>query len=165
MNRLNLFLCAIVLSLLSIPAQSTSPYGLCTSTETTVFSCQTTKQKLISLCGTLPGTLQYRFGKPDHMELRYPENAVNGTAYFKYAHFMRPQTDRFEINFCNQGVDYTIFDYTEEGKSRAGIRIVTIDGTESEIICSDKIESQLHKLKKHLPCDSENALNMGNCPQ
>lgn len=138
--------------------------GLCSDKETTYFGCVTAKQRWIALCGAVPQTLQYRYGKEGKVELRFPENAVEGKDRLKLAHYMRFQTDRTEVSFQNQNVDYAIFDYVENNTRTAGVRVTTADGKDIDIVCKGKITSHLSDLKTALPCDTDNALNGGQCP-
>lgn len=131
----------------------------CKAPETSVFSCQTKAKKWINLCHSPEGGLQYRFGKPDHVELRYPDDPKIGTNQFKYAHYSRYQTERYEITFSNHGSDYAIFDYRENRQHHAGVRV----GENTEILCVGIIKSALAKLQTQLVCDADNALNGGNC--
>ncbi len=166
MIRIKLLFSVLVLLILALPVYASfSPtYGLCTSTENVFFSCETSKRKWISLCGKLPWTLQYRVGTSDHIELRYPKNIDKSINHFLYADYMRFQTNRIEVVFEDEKVAYAIFDYYEDNEHHAGVRVVTSNGKEKEIICARKITSQLKELKSTLHCDSDNALNTGNCP-
>jgi len=137
--------------------------GLCSAAETSYFACQTTKQRWISLCGQAPRSLQYRFGTPAKPELRYPEDPAAGAASFLFAHYFRYQTDRAEVTFRNQGVEYAIFDYTEGRERRAGVRVTAATGKDVELVCSGKITSRLLELKGMLKCDADNALSGGSC--
>jgi hypothetical protein len=137
--------------------------GLCKPDETTFFACQTSRQRSISLCGKSPRELQYRFGTPMKIELRFPENTAEAAKVFELAHYFRYRTDRTEVSFRNGGIDYAVFDYSEDdGKRHAGVR-VTAKGKDSELVCSGKITSRLAKLEGVLRCDPDNALNMGVC--
>jgi len=146
-------------------ADSVSPVGLCAPEESIFFACQTTGRQWINLCGNLPETLQYRFGSTGKVELRFPENAAKGMEKLMFAHYWRFQTDRMEIVFNNKNVDYAVFDYNEDGKRNAGIRVTTADGKEKEFVCFGPITSRLRELDKVLRCDPDNALNGGSCPQ
>ena len=137
---------------------------LCSSQETVYFSCPTPRGRTVALCGTPGGTLQYRFGRPGAIELRFPENAAVGRDQMLFAHYSRYQTDRTEIRFENQGVDYALFDYYEGGKRRSGVRVTTPDSKEREISCTAPATSRLGKLKNELKCDADSALNSGTCP-
>ena len=158
-----ILLLIMTISIADAQAGSISRAGLCSNSESTFFSCQTKNQKWISLCGKLPENLQYRFGISKLVDFKHPENAATGIGDFTFAHFWRFQTDRLEIGFSNNGADYALFDYTEEGKRRAGVRITNGDGKEREIVCTGPITSRLGDLEKVLKCDPDNALNGGNC--
>lgn len=137
--------------------------GLCAATETTFFACQTRQRKWISLCGSVPRTLQYRFGTVARTELSFPDDPAAGIAGFQFAHYFRYRTDRTEVGFRRGDVEYAIFDYTEDRKGSAGVRVTLTDGKEREIGCAGPIESRLTKLEGVLRCDPENALNAGGC--
>jgi hypothetical protein len=137
--------------------------GLCTAGETTYFACPTTKSRWISLCGTPSGSLQYRFGTPAKAELRYPSDPASGSAGFLFAHYFRFQTDRTEVTFRNQGVEYAVFDYSEDRTRRSGVRVTSAEGKDTELVCSGGITSRLPELKGVLKCDADNALNGGSC--
>ncbi|MBU6246130.1 MAG: hypothetical protein KGN77_00115 [Xanthomonadaceae bacterium] len=138
--------------------------GQCRPPETTYFSCSTARHKTISLCGSLPGSLQYRYGKAPHVELLYPSSPGDGVRQLRYAHYFRFQSDRTEVTFSRRGYDYAVFDYTDEGKRSAGVRVTAPDGTEHDVLCSGPIQGRLAPLGKSLRCDADNALNGGNCP-
>ncbi|HUW54118.1 MAG TPA: hypothetical protein VMV99_11935 [Rhodanobacter sp.] len=139
--------------------------GQCLVHETTYFSCGTTGHKSIGLCGSVPSALQYRYGKPPKVELQFPDKASDGISQLRYAHYFRFQTDRSEVTFTHAGVDYAVFDYTENGKRRAGVRITMPDGAEHEVRCTGPIQGHLNTLATSLPCDADNALNGGSCPR
>jgi hypothetical protein len=138
--------------------------GLCIASEISFFTCQTTNKRWISLCGAPPGKLQYRYGSQGHAEFLYPEKTADSLASFRFAQYSRFQTERIEVAFRNQGVDYAVFDYTEAHIRHAGVRVVTPDGKEREFACASRPTSRLAELKESLQCDGENALNGGNCP-
>jgi len=160
---------ALVLSIASLLAgscagpSSSLAAGLCRAGENTYLSCPTPRHKTISLCGSLPA-VQYRYGKPDKVELAYPDDPAQGFRQFGYAHYMRYQTERSEVGFSRGGVDYAVFDYTEEGHRSAGVRVTTADGIDHEVACDGPVEGRLDALGKSLRCDADNALNGGNCP-
>jgi hypothetical protein len=137
--------------------------GLCAATETTFFACQTRQRKWISLCGSVPRTLQYRFGTVARTELSFPDDPAVGLTRFEFAHYFRYQTDRTEVSFHSGEVDYAVFDYTEHRKRSAGVRVTPADGREREFACRGRIESALQKLNGVLRCDPDNALNPGGC--
>lgn len=153
----------IVVSL-SAHADIGIPKGLCAEKETIYFLCKTTKQRWIALCGAIPETLQYRFGREGNVEFKYPQNSSEGGKSFLFADYARYQTNRTEVRFNNGGVDYVIFSYIEDNDHRAGVRVLTSDGKEHEVDCMGRVAERLDELKAILPCDSDSALTGGNCP-
>ena len=150
----------VLLAMQILPAHAE---GLCATGETTYFSCQTTKQRSISLCGKMPRELQYRFGMPGKVELSFPGNAKDSAKAFEFAHYFRFQTDRTEVSFRNGDVDFAVFDYSEDDRTRhAGVR-VTANRKDTQLVCTGKITSRLAKLEGVLRCDPDKALNMGTC--
>jgi hypothetical protein len=139
------------------------PNGLCTAQETAWFSCTTSRQRWIGLCGNAPRELQYRFGRPGVIELQFPDNPADGIHRMVFAHYARYQTDRVEVRFDNQRTDYVLFDYSEGGVRRAGVRVTTADTKEREFSCVGRITSRLGELRNMLKCDADNALNGGKC--
>ncbi|MBP1475132.1 hypothetical protein J7I44_12535 [Frateuria sp. MAH-13] len=159
----------VVLSIASLlasacvgPASSLAA-GLCRAGETTYFSCRTAQHTTISLCGSL-GAMQYRYGKADKVELAFPEDAWQGSQQLGYAHYTRYRTERSEVGFSRSGVDYALFDDSEDGHRSAGVRVTTAEGTDHEVACHGPVEGRLDTLGKSLRCDADNALNGGNCP-
>ena len=155
---------ALVAAVWLAHAAPASAGGQCKASETTYFSCGTARHKTLSLCGALPSSVQYRYGKVPHVELRFPSNPTAGVKQLRYAHYFRFQSDRTEVTFSRNGDDYAVFDDTDDGKRSAGVRVTTPDGTEHETLCTGPIEGRLDTLGKSLRCATDNALNGGNCP-
>lgn len=155
---------ALVVTLSFAFAASAHDGDQCKPMETTYFSCSTHHHKTVSLCGTLPTRLQYRYGKAPQVELQFPANPDDGVKQLLYAHYFRFQSDRTEVTFSRNGNDYAVFDYTDQGKRSAGVHVTTPDGTEHETLCTGPIQGHLSTLGKSLRCDADNALNGGNCP-
>lgn len=137
---------------------------MCQAGETNYFSCDTARHRTISLCGTVPANLQYRYGEASRVELQFPGDASQGTSQLRYAHYSRYQTERAEVTFSRADTDYAVFDYTENGKRSAGVHVTTADGKEVEIRCAGPLRGKLVTLQKSLRCDSDSALNGGQCP-
>ncbi len=138
--------------------------GLCTAQETVYFACPVARTRWISLCGQAPGALQYRFGRPKAVELRFPESAADGTSRLLFAQVGRYQAERIELRFENGGAGYVLYDYREGSRRDAGVRVTTADGQEREIACAAPAASRLGELKGVLRCDADSALNGGRCP-
>jgi len=163
MKRCNISL-LVIFALTSIEqVHSEGNLGLCTAKETNYFSCTTTKHRWINLCAGLHDNLQYRFGKAGNVELQFPNAVTGDNSLFKYAHYFRAQTDRFEVSFQNQTVSYTIFDYQEDKQRHAGVRVTDAKGQETELSCVGRISNRLSELKTKLQCDHDNALNLDSC--
>lgn len=137
--------------------------GLCSASETSFFSCPTAGKKWIGLCGADSGAVQYRFGTPGRIELRFPDNPADAAASVALTHYGRFQVERLELTFNNKGADYTLFDYIDKGKRSAGVRVAAADGKQREIACAGPVTSQLPKLRGVLRCDPDNALSLGEC--
>lgn len=142
-------------------AGGNATYSLCTPHESTWFSCPVARGRSVALCGTPGLSPQYRFGRSGAVEMRFPEQGVEGAMLF--AHYARYQTDRIEIRFTNQGVEYVVFDHIENGRKRAGVRVTTADSKEREVVCTGSTKSRLSELEGVLACDRDSALNGGVC--
>jgi hypothetical protein len=155
----------LLLSLICVEALANPPAAasLCDAGQTTYFSCHTARHRMLSLCGALPSALQYRYGTPGKIELSYPDNAAQGAKQFAFAHYSRYRTERVEISFSHAGADYTLFDYTESGKRSAGVQVATAAGKSAEIGCAAEIRGMLAPMAKSLRCDTDSALNGGQC--
>jgi hypothetical protein len=165
----SVFACAGGALLLSSPCLASdgpavAASGLCAAQETTYFQCSAGKGRSINLCGPGEGAVQYRFGRNGKVELAYPADAKEGARSLRYAHYFRAQTDRYEVRFENEGVEYVLFDYQEGKRREAGVHVTGADGKESDVACSGPVRSQLPALKGVLRCDAESALNAGRCP-
>lgn len=152
----------LVLAVAGTQAHAARAQNLCAADETAYFSCAASSGRSISLCGKSAQTLQYRFGKPGHVELAYPAQPQDSVNAFWYAHYFRAQVDRFEIRFDNAGTEYVLFDYTEDGRRRAGVRVTQGD-MESSVVCRGPVRSRLLELQDKLKCDADNALAGGAC--
>ncbi|RRS03368.1 hypothetical protein EIP75_15565 [Aquabacterium soli] len=148
---------ALASLMLCASAQGSQP-SLCQTGETVWFSCRVGPAKTVSLCGTRE-TLQYRFGTPQHLELMYPATASTGYTAFRWAHHARFQADRMQVSFNNRGVDYILFDHTENGQREAGLDVAS----KQRLRCTGALQSRMAQLKDKLPCDDDSALNLGTC--
>lgn len=137
---------------------------LCEPGTPAVFSCATTGGKVLSLCGSPPASLQYRFGTPARVELAFPDNPADGTRRMRFAQYSRYQVDRTTVAFERDGVGYTVFDGTEGRKRSAGVEVLLPGATsERTFRCRGPVTGGLLGLKPHLPCDAESALQGGTC--
>jgi hypothetical protein len=154
LNRALGILAASLLIEATMPIAATAAQGLCETGETVYFQCETSRRRVIALC-SVNEKLQYRFGTPPRVQLRVPEHPDN-TA-FRIARYSRFQTERTEITFNNKGVEYAVFDYTEDGQRETGVQVTLANGNESLLRCRDHGVSQLNRLANVLKCDTEHA--------
>ena len=152
----------LLLAAASAQAHPARAQALCAKDEVTYFSCPSSNGRSINLCGKPAPTLQYRFGRPGRVEFAYPAQPQDSLNAFWYAHYARAQTDRTEIRFDNAGVEYVLFDYIEDGRRQAGVR-VTRESKENSVTCRGPIRSRLVELQDKLKCDVDNALAAGTC--
>jgi len=114
--------------------------------------------------GALPERLQYRFGRPNAVELAYPADANDGPHDLQIARYHRYRTERLTLRFEREGVSYAVFDEQEDGRRRGGVRVRTPDGRERDLVCAGPAASRLGELVGIVSCDRESALNGGRCP-
>ncbi|MDE2280271.1 MAG: hypothetical protein KGK04_11900 [Xanthomonadaceae bacterium] len=155
---------AILATSLYLQAAPAYAEGQCLAGETTYFSCKTSQGNVMSLCGNVPSALQYRYGRPPHVELAYPLHPANGTKKLLFAHYSRYQVSRSEVTFGHAGNDYAVFDYLAHGQRHAGLHLTLPDGSEHEVHCTGPISGRLNALRGSLHCDPDSALNGGSCP-
>lgn len=96
--------------------------SLCKPKEVLYYSCKIAgSQKLVSLCGNALNDqngfwLQYRFGKPEQLELVYPESRGKAKPLFVYSgfdvtHLRRSGGWDSEVSFTTHGWSYTIISW------------------------------------------------------
>jgi len=153
-------LCAFAVQPLS--AVEPAAAGLCVGGEVSYFACRTARDRRIALCGQAPQAVQYRYGRSGAVELQFPERAADASTQMLYSHYGRYQTERVELRFTNGGVDYVLFEYLEGKRRSAGVRVMA-GAKERVIACAGRVDSRLGELEGALPCDADNALNLGTC--
>lgn len=112
--RLPLILLAFLFSFTCNAAEKTS--SLCKATETEIFNCQL-KGKTLSLCGAgdlskQSGTIQYRFGTPQKLELEYPNVPISPVGHFWSSTAAYSGGGESRIHFKNGTFDYILFENT-----------------------------------------------------
>lgn len=164
-------------SLLATGAGATpalQPGTLCQADEQVLFSCPVKKgKKIASLCGSKDltdktGYLQYRFGRAGSIELEFPKERRDTQTMFRYAHYLRPQVDRFAVSFALGGYTYAVVENyegdIEPTVHQVGVLVTSRGQEEREIACSAQRTGEFHSLKAIVPCDRDDPLNMGGCP-
>lgn len=137
---------------------------LCSDNELSYFSCTTENNKKISICVSKKENypmISYKYGKPNKIELIYPQQEQSNNDLFKYNHYLRYQTDYFRVVFVNNGYEYEIYrNYDGETLSKvvAGVNVSKLKSIKKynnncNIIQIDNIQ----ELSKYLKCDEEYA--------
>lgn len=144
--------------------------GLCHDLEQTIFSCTIHKSsKLLSVCASpvldkAESYIQYRFGTPKKIELKFPAEQKNSIPQFKFAHYFRFRVDRTELSFSTGSYRYAVFHFyegdIEPSETREGITVSKSgeQEKETEILCEKPPINHLHLLENIIPCDRESAL-------
>lgn len=154
---------ALLLGCAPVLADGSAPEP-CGAKQAVVFACTMARGKRLSLCGSPPATLQYRFGSPSRADLIFPGAAAEGASRMRFAHYHRYQVERSEVVFDNAGVAYTVFDETRSGVRRAGVSVQGAGQAREQILmCRGHVVGTLSALKPHLPCDADSALQGGTC--
>ncbi|WP_333676240.1 hypothetical protein [Dyella sp.] len=146
----------------SLAADAPSSATLCAASEKTYLSCETENHKIISVCGALPNALQYRFGRPSKVELRYPADASKGTSSMLYARQIDDNDNSSDLNFTHGGYRYQVFDlHHTHGSRYTGVIAQGKDQIEHKVVCAGKVQGDLDEVGKHLKCDPDDLLNGG----
>lgn len=122
MIRVSLTLACALLPLVGARAAAPTP-SLCEAPEVVVLSCSLKgSNKLLSLCADAnfpapSASLQYRFGVPGKVELRYPEGQPNARKSFFYSATGYSGGGEAHIRFANGAYDYILFERTVQVES------------------------------------------------
>lgn len=133
--------------------------SLCLPSEVVYFGCRTARGKSISICGQQDGLIQYRYGKAQAIELRFPTKDQDAGKSLRYAHYSRPQVERFLATFEKAGTHYAINERWEGKRHAAGVDVTLPEGRTLTIACSGAVESRWNELEPLLPCDPDTALS------
>lgn len=141
--------------------------SLCQADEQTIWSCQTTKNKLASVCASKDltedkGFVQYRFGVLGKVELEFPKDRKDSQKAFKYSRYTRPLVTMLTLSFENNGVLYEIHD-DDNSEEKPPVRAASIDissfgqsGAIPSIVCKLPTLGSLMKLEDVVPRNEEN---------
>ena len=170
MHTLNLPLLATLSLLAQVSAHAQTAPNLCQPQEQVIFACSVKpSKKLVSLCarqlGSPAASLQYRFGRPGHIELQHPQQAAGSLQAFRHGSYGRYRVERQSVSFENLGVRYAVFD-DHEGDMQPelherGVRVSQGERELATLHCTGPVRSELHRLREHLACDDTQALS---CP-
>ncbi len=140
MRRHAFYSAASALALTFIALPSAQAQSLCSAAEKSLFSCEIGR-KVLSVCASKDldekkGTLQYRFGTPDKLDLAYPEKAEHPKKYFTSNRLYSSVEGSLiiELGFKRGSTAYTVFTQDVRGKKSAGVT-VTVNGKDTELKC------------------------------
>lgn len=124
----------------------------CNATEATIFTCKTTKGKVIAVCasrdvGPTRGYIQYRFGTSQKTELKLPDDSARSSFRQVATYYESDPADsgsRYygDIRFSKEAYAYAVYTHVGGGVEGAGVR-VTKNGEEVADIACDGGYSQL----------------------
>lgn len=147
------------------PATASAPVPtLCKKGEQILFSCKTSKGKVLSLCGSSDlardkGFLEYRFGTAKKTELTYPADRARSREAFQWRFLRHAQSASYAVLFTNGGFTYDLFDQDTMGTENANGAGVLVtrpkaDGTTQHVAtiqCEGERTLGLVDLKSVLP--------------
>jgi hypothetical protein len=146
----------------SLETRQSKIVSLCTQDEKTIWSCETTGRKIVSICGSRElnkerGYLQYRFGRPGRVELEYPRQRQNTQTAFSYFRYTRPLVTYLGLRFQTGGYDYEVYDNSNEeagaGGSEAGVTVTPTGNTARTVDyrCRKPVVHHLIELEEVVP--------------
>lgn len=137
-------------------ADTRRPVTLCQPDETVIYSCRIRSNgKLASLCAPSDFTsspragVYYVFGKPDAVEMRYPNGASASGAKFNQAHLVfAGATGGYAYSFVKDGFKYLLYSISGTGVEDQGVIVAKVGEIESvvEMPCAadSMVQSDLH---------------------
>ena len=146
----------------STGAESKKVSSLCAPDEQTIWSCETANRKTVSICGSRQldkerGYLQYRFGRPGHVELQYPQQREHTQTAFAYFRYTRPMVTYLGLRFKINEYDYEVYDNSNEEQgarsSEAGVTITPAGNTAKAVDhrCRKPVVHHLIELEEVVP--------------
>lgn len=129
---------AAALSAFALPAVQAQ--SLCAPAEKSLFSCEIGK-KILSICASkeldeTKGTLQYRYGTADKLDLAYPEKPEHPKKHFTGNRLYSSAEGSLilELAFKRGTTGYTVFTQDIKGKKSAGVT-VSVNGKDTDLKC------------------------------
>lgn len=148
-------LLAILTALLPTLAFAGSVNSLCLANEKLVFSCATNAGKHISVC-TKGKVVQYRFGRPEKLELEYPKVESFKPSTFQYFHYFRPEENRTSLQFETNEAEYNVFSDSEGATKSAGVVVKTkATAREISLQCKGNASANWFEIEGKVKCSDE----------
>lgn len=139
-----------LISIMVIPVSNVmAAPSLCSKDEKIIFSCSTSKTKIVSLCAssslnTTSGYLQYRFGKQGQRpELIYPEVPAHPSTYFEGGTLAYAGGGGTYLRFNRSQYSYTAFSGIGRGWEKAGLSIEKSGKQIANLSCKDEPISEI----------------------
>lgn len=114
----------------------------CNDTEINIFSCEIGK-KILSVCGSkdlddVKGTMQYRFGTAEKLDLLYPDKNEHPKKFFKSNRLYSSVEQSLiqELQFKKSNTIYTVYTQEIKGKKEAGV-FVTMNSKDIYLKCKN----------------------------
>jgi hypothetical protein len=147
---------------LTTVAERAKVASLCTQDEKTIWSCETVGRKTISICGSRElnkerGYVQYRFGRPGHLELEYPRQRQQTQTAFSYFRYTRPLVTFLGLRFKIDEYEYEVYDNSNEEagthSSEAGVTVTPAGNTAKAVDyrCRKPVVHHLIELEEVVP--------------
>lgn len=112
----------------------------CNDAEMNIISCEIGK-KVLSVCGSkdlddVKGTMQYKFGALDKLDLVYPDKTEHPKKFFKSNRLYSSVEQSLiqELQFKKSNTSYTVYTQEIKGKKEAGV-IVNINSKDIYLKC------------------------------
>ena len=145
--RTILFATALAL-LASTASKAATPGTLCSPNEEVIFSCKTTRAKIVSVCASPSladsgGYIQYRFGTADKPELIYPSAKRNPRQHFTSGTLTYSGGGGAYIQFRNGAYNYIVFTGIGRGWEKDGGGVEKAGHRLSEIKCANRAQSEI----------------------
>lgn len=125
---------------LSTAFAKTSP-SLCAPEEKVVFTCQTTKAKVVSLCGvgatkSEAGYLQYRIGAVGKLpEMVHPALKLPSKEGFQYGTLMYAAGGGTFVQFAKGNYKYVTYSASGKGWDKSGVSVTQAGKPIAEVLC------------------------------
>lgn len=134
--------CLAVLAAASLSrAHAAAPDTLCAKDEQVAFSCHV-KGKIVSLCASADlsataGTVQYRYGKKNALELIYPSTPEDPRKVFRWGVTAYSGGGADYFRFANGGFGYTVYSGFGRGWQKEGVTVEKDGKRVASLVCGD----------------------------
>lgn len=138
--------------------------SLCQPREEIVFSCSTSRTKVISVCSALRPAgaarpyIAYRFGTGQNVELDITVKEPGKRSSPALFHYFRPGVDRTSLSFKRQSTTYTVFSEVDEAlmpTHKAGVTASVLGRRPVNVPCIGNPTENWFKLDGQVACEDE----------